>query len=104
MSWLRLGLARFSRVGLQIILPDREVELVKYINPKYFNTELSKGQFQQTLLICCKSEKWSIVFPEYVVNVKLSSENGSRKRTIMGGDTLIPGKICLESGGKLNME
>lgn len=97
MSWLHLGLARFSSVGLQTILPHGELEAVKYVNPKYFNIKKAKGQFQQSLLICCKSEKWSITFPEYVENVKLSTENGSRKRTIMGGDTLVLGKICSES-------
>lgn len=63
------GLARFSRAELHIIVLDGEVEIVKHVNPKSFNTEISKGHFQQILIICCKSEKWFIVFPECVENV-----------------------------------
>lgn len=91
--WLCLGLVRFSRVGLQIILLDGEVEVVKYVNPKSCNIEISKEQFRQSLLIFCKSKKRSIVFPEGVENIKLSSENGSRERIVMGGDILVLGKI-----------
>lgn len=58
------GLARFSRAELHIIILRGEVEIVKHINPKSFNIEIYKGQFQQSLIICCKSEKWFIVFPE----------------------------------------
>lgn len=51
------ALLAMSGAGLQIILLDGEVEVVKYINPGSFSIEISKGQFQQSLLICSKSEK-----------------------------------------------